>query len=109
MPGQCVFPTRVEQKRQQGAPAPFQGVYQAHSQCKALGSGAATGAGSCAHLVINPQLLCNKVTLYLVYGPTLFPSIWCYLIISFKPKISNFIGREKKFNFMELQGPIAVP
>ena len=53
-------------------------------------SGQWSGQGSWAQLAPDPQLLHNKVTRSLVYGSTLFPSTWCYLIISYKPKKSRF-------------------
>lgn len=53
-------------------------------------TGSVVRAESWAQLAPDPQLVHNKVTRSLVYGSPLFPSIWCYLIISCKPKRSWF-------------------
>lgn len=46
MPGQCVFPTRVEQKRQQGAPAPCQGYIRPVLSAKPWGQWLQLGQGA---------------------------------------------------------------
>lgn len=79
---------------------------QAHDQYKALGSVAGNWGRELCPSGSQPPVAMEQG--HTISCPALFPSIWCYLIISFKPKISNFIGREK-INFIELQGPIAVP